>query len=340
MKICEAFARQGIAVELVVPWRWFSQGQSPFEAYGVERNFTIRYIPTLDLVWLPVFKQATFVLQIATFSLAAALYCLLHFWRVRNDIVFFSHDYMPLWACSLMLPHVYYDIHHYPGNNFMYRRLMRASLGFASQTRWKVAELHKDFTIPPERIVAWPNGTDVDIFSQLPARQRARGELQLTPRDPLIVYPGGTGARGGAPTTAGARGYSRRLAAGCCSAQKRAPRGGRYARSVCAISIARTPLPVVCRRRCAGAAQQRTLQGVAFLHVAHKALRIHGKRQAHCRIRPAFNSRNCQRNDGFFCRARQSIVARLGYRRCAAEPTGGFAARSASTSGFSTVQLG
>ncbi len=54
MKTCEAIARLGIDVRLIIPTRKSIAfaGVNPFEHYGVEKNFTIQRIPTIDPWWL------------------------------------------------------------------------------------------------------------------------------------------------------------------------------------------------------------------------------------------------------------------------------------------------
>ena len=190
MKICEAFARTGASVELVVPKLWRRSGD-PFLFYGVKPNFKINKIFCFDfLPFLPRWLEwLTFFLQMISFSLFTILYFLFKK-RDRVEAVFFSHDYMPLFFVSLVASKIFYDIHHFPGKNFMYRRVMNKSFGFAVQTRWKIEALRKDFGIPEKRVVYWPNGTDVEKFSAVIPKNEVRKKLGLPIDEKIVLYTG------------------------------------------------------------------------------------------------------------------------------------------------------
>src|SRR3989344_2354492 len=87
-------------------------------------------------------------------------------------------------------PFVFYDIHHFPSKNFMYQRVMKKSSGFAVQTRWKILALGKQFAVPENKIVYWPNGTDVEKFSAGISKDEARKKLGLSINEKIILYTG------------------------------------------------------------------------------------------------------------------------------------------------------
>lgn len=193
MKICEAFARAGAEVELIVPRLWRRANGAPFSFYEVKPNFKISRVFCLDLMPILPFhflEPITFFLQMLSFSFFAALFVLIRRADERAKAVFFSHDYIPLFFASFIAPRIFYDIHHYPGKNFMYRRVMRKSFGFATQTRWKIKALQNDFGISEKNVVYWPNGTDVKKFSAALPKEEARKKLGLPLGDKIIVYIG------------------------------------------------------------------------------------------------------------------------------------------------------
>ncbi len=188
MKLCEAFARAGTRVEVVAPRLLRLSKKDPYEYYGVKPLFTITRVPSIDLHPLRVARRLLYLVQMVSFSLCAAAYCA---WQYRGrTVVYFSHDYMPLYFLSFLGVPVYYDIHHFPGTNFMYRRIMRRAAGFAVQTKWKIDELHRRFGIAKEKIVYWPNGTDVDIFAIEESVAEARHAVGLKAQGPVALYVG------------------------------------------------------------------------------------------------------------------------------------------------------
>jgi GxxExxY protein len=175
--------RQSIKVELIAPWTINRLKDDPFEFYKVKRIFKIKKLPALDLLFLGFFTRFFFLLRSFCFSFCALLYFffLKLLGRLKNTI-FFSHDHIPLYFISFLnLPFVL-DIHDFPLNNFLYRRVLKKALGFAVQTKWKIKELEKRFGIPPAKIVYWPNGTEVEDFDIDISVAEARDQLGL--RDP------------------------------------------------------------------------------------------------------------------------------------------------------------
>src|SRR3989344_2520537 len=67
-KTCEAFARAGETVTLIVPKRRNSLTGSPFSYYGIKENFTVVYVPVLDTA---LWGKLGFLLETLSFAHAA-----------------------------------------------------------------------------------------------------------------------------------------------------------------------------------------------------------------------------------------------------------------------------
>jgi len=191
MKLCEAFAKLGLNVELIIPWTFNKLKGDPFEFYKAEKIFKIKKLPALDLLFLGIFPNFFFLLRSLCFSKCVLIY--FFFKKLQGklkDTIFFSHDHIPLYFISFLdLPFVF-DIHDFPSKNFLYRRVLKKAFGFAVQTKWKIGELGRRFGIPPSKIVYWPNGTEVSDFDiALPATE-ARGRLNLPQEKKIIIYTG------------------------------------------------------------------------------------------------------------------------------------------------------
>jgi glycosyltransferase involved in cell wall biosynthesis len=190
VKLCEAFARRGYAVDVLAPRLWRRDGGDVFDYYDVKNTFRIVKIPCIDLIPLRVIDTLAFLLQSISFSLLALLYVASVYRAKMKKCIFFSHDYIPLYFMTFLPVSIFYDVHHFPGNNFMYRRVVKRAFGFAVQTKWKVNELSDKFGIAPERIVYWPNGTDIRAFDDLPTKNTTRKELSLPTDKKIIMYTG------------------------------------------------------------------------------------------------------------------------------------------------------
>ncbi len=190
VKICEAFALVGAEITLIIPLLW-RKAKNIFSEYGIKKRFKITKIPTVDMLSLGMWHRldrTLFLFQMISFSIVSAFYCRV-FYGSKN-IVYFSHDYIPLFFLSILGLPIYYDIHHFPGRNFMYKRVMKKSLGFSVQTMWKKDKILKDYGFDNDKIVYWPNGTDIDIFSTPMDRRIARRKINISENDKTVVYTG------------------------------------------------------------------------------------------------------------------------------------------------------
>ena len=64
VKLCEAFARLGADVTIFAPRRINPIHQDARAYYGVAPNFRIRYLPSVDLLWLGFGELFFFLLQL------------------------------------------------------------------------------------------------------------------------------------------------------------------------------------------------------------------------------------------------------------------------------------
>ncbi len=214
-KIAEAFGDLGYEVDLIIPRRKHQALRQPayspagellvsrrraanviakpmfpaqtiFEFYQVRSNFNIKKLPTLDFFGILPEKLA-FLIQLFSFSMSALFYST---WRFNRQVVFFSHDHVPLWLLSFFGKKIFYDIHHFPDDAFLYRRVLKKSFGIAVQTKWKIKALEEKFGVSPKKIVYWPNGTDIKKFEIAETRDEARKKLGLPQDKKIALYTG------------------------------------------------------------------------------------------------------------------------------------------------------
>ena len=187
LKLCEALVREGFRVEILAPRLWQNSTADPFNSESHERKVPIRRVFTIDLPGIGFSGRLGFLIYALSFSIKAFFYCLRY---PRSGIVFFSHDYIPLALLAIIRQNVFYDVHHFPGWNPLYRILTRRAGGFGTQTRWKNEELQKRFSIPASKIVYWPNGTDLRIFNVPHSKEAARKILGIPLDKKVVIYTG------------------------------------------------------------------------------------------------------------------------------------------------------
>ena len=88
METCQALAATGAHVELWVPWRRNPLRGDPFAFYNVSRNFTVRRLPAIDLVWLGWAERLAFMLETVSFTLSTRL----RLWFVPRTAILYGRD--------------------------------------------------------------------------------------------------------------------------------------------------------------------------------------------------------------------------------------------------------
>ncbi len=96
MKMCEAFASEGLEVELFVSNRKTSILDDSYSYYGVKKNFNIRRIFRLDLIG---FGKLGFLLQSVSFTFFAVFECLFQEQFYHNTYSPASHC-LSLWLAT------------------------------------------------------------------------------------------------------------------------------------------------------------------------------------------------------------------------------------------------
>lgn len=176
MKMCEAFANLGHKVELVTPWRFNFIKSDPFDYYGVEKNFKITKLPSLDLVWL---GRIGFWVQSASFAKIASWYTLFK----KTDIIY-SRDEFPLWLLSFFKKNIVWEAH-MPRDNVIALSLIRRISKIVT-----ISQGLKDFYIkkgvPSERILSAHDAVDFDDFAISVSKKEIRQKLNL-PIDKFIA---------------------------------------------------------------------------------------------------------------------------------------------------------
>lgn len=193
MKTCEAFARSGIEVELVVPARNVRTPGDVFAYYGVEKKFTFTTLPVPDLLR---FGSIGFLISAILFSEKAR-------WMksFREADVVYSRDALVLIQYLLLGRKLVFEAHARP--SFVSRIVARRAYRVIT-----ISQGLKDAYIVAgaraENIVVAPDAVDEHLFDNVPERENARKELGLPLDTQIALYAGHLYSRKGADTLAAA----------------------------------------------------------------------------------------------------------------------------------------
>ncbi len=181
MKMCEAFANEGVSVELVVPTRKTSIREDPFMYYNVKNNFTVTRLPTVDTVswgrigfWLQTISFMVYALQYIRISSVDILYS-------RDPALFFFSNFKSIQKKV-------WEVHTKPTARIL-EKIKRLPITIVSISEG-LKNVFVRAGIPENRIIVAHDAVDLEAFEHLPEKQQLRKELHLPLSKKLIAYVG------------------------------------------------------------------------------------------------------------------------------------------------------
>ncbi|MDP3963141.1 MAG: glycosyltransferase family 4 protein [bacterium] len=190
MKMCHAFTATGdqrpaTSVTLVIPWRWRTRQlrgvKDVYAYYGVERNFRIVRLPSLDLYPLaqlfPFLDRFAFAVQYGTFLLSVFVYLLIsRFTRVSNHSgtpslrhsvtsLVYTRDSRIARLAAKFTKNVFLELHTIPKSDDI--EAAQKSKGIITLTQ-KLKEILRDGGVLAEKIIVASDGVDLAAFTLPP----------------------------------------------------------------------------------------------------------------------------------------------------------------------------
>lgn len=186
MKMCEAFARQGARLKLVLPKRINSIKEDAFDYYKVERLFSIVRVACIDLLFLVFFKSFSYWLESISFNFFLWFY----FLSRRSVDIIYTRDLLSLVFLSKRQSILIYEVHNLPqkiGWFYLYLVKKVDKLVVISHG------LEEDFIklgVEPQKILVAPDGVDIGQFNVADSQAECRKKLRLPLDKKIAVYAG------------------------------------------------------------------------------------------------------------------------------------------------------
>jgi len=201
LKMCEAFVKNGMDVELVIPFRVQTNKQMRaitdiWQYYGIEQKFKIATLPSLDLIFLGShlpswIEYLLFYLQASSFYVFAVLYSVL-----RKGEIIYSRDPEFLFVLSQIKPswrpRMYYEAHTFPGSRVgkRLRSWVGKRIGGLIVITNKLKELYIELGVPEDKILVARDGVDLQRFGEEMDKEKAREKLSLPMDKNIVCYTG------------------------------------------------------------------------------------------------------------------------------------------------------
>jgi hypothetical protein len=180
LKMCEAFAKSGVEVELVLPFRFqdkkLKQIKDYWSYYRIRRRFKVVTLPSLDLIWLDMYtaklSSLRFLMQAGSFALFASIYALF-----KKANAFYTRDRLFAFIFgSLKFLHrkrLYYEAHTF--NRLVSRVVKEGKVDGMIVVTNKLKEVYlKDGVLEGSILVA-PDALDLRMFDVPYSKERRGG---------------------------------------------------------------------------------------------------------------------------------------------------------------------
>jgi glycosyltransferase involved in cell wall biosynthesis len=184
-KMCESFANQGARVELWIPKRAQSESQGLFEYYGLEKNFSIRTLWTIDLMRKGrPFQTFFYYLQTFFFTLN-----LLFIKVPKGSIVYTRHPDIA-YIFSLRKANVVFEDHGWPERKRgLYLFLLKKVQKIVPITHG-IEKLYKNTAGISKQMLVAPDAVELDLFKGTAQRELLRTEIGVSQDTKIITYTG------------------------------------------------------------------------------------------------------------------------------------------------------
>ena len=184
MHTCEALAKAGAQVELVIPWRYTAIKDDPFAYYSVDPVFTIRRIPAIDVVFLGGFG---FWIHKWSFFACVSIYLLCK--RSLENIYVRGEDTYKALSFLIQSRRVFFESHIKQPGFEKDINLYKKAAGVTVVTRYYGQELAAA-GFDAQRVLYVPDAVDLALFETNPDQARLRVELGLPAKKYIVGYVG------------------------------------------------------------------------------------------------------------------------------------------------------
>lgn len=190
MKMCSAFAGcdSHMFVELVVPHRRNPKLRyvDPFVYFNVAKKFTIRRLPTFDLMPLkPILGKLAFKFNYWNFARLASAYAL-----VQDADVIYSREWRTLHFLRNKEKNLIFELHDFREQDVWGYKAIEESCSLFVVITHGLKKKLVESGISEEKILVAPDAVDIEEFAVSETREAARERLGLPKDMKLVVYTG------------------------------------------------------------------------------------------------------------------------------------------------------
>lgn len=177
IKVCEAIAKEGVQLKLIVPGRKTHIKNDTYEYYGIKKIFLIQTVKVFDLI---KFGPIGFVVSQVIFGLRTLCH-------TKNSIVISQDEWVLMWHI-LFGRRCIYEVHN--GRSRFIAKFVANSAILLVANSYGTKSFYVDMGVFDKKILVYPNGVDINKFSILDSQSDARLQVSLPQDKKIILYTG------------------------------------------------------------------------------------------------------------------------------------------------------
>jgi len=186
-KMCEAFIKQGIDLELILPNKKNKNKSSIHKFYGLRDKIKIKKLPIVN-----IFPKTRFGFNLSALTFAYSYFFYLLFKRLKREkfiIYTIDLDQFSFFMIPLLGVSYFFETHALKKRSFAHTFFFRKVKGVIAINKIIKKDLIKHFGFDYSKILVFPNGIDLTMFKIFPQKQ-AKEHLDLPAEKRTIVYIG------------------------------------------------------------------------------------------------------------------------------------------------------
>lgn len=192
-KSAEAFASRGVDVTLIVPKRKNQITDNSFSYYSLKNNFSVAYIPVIDLFESKLPHVIAFWISIISFSFGTLRFL---YRRSTKEDVIYSNEIQPLFFTSFIHRNCFYEMHDFPESKLnLFGFFLKRIKWVLVHNQWKLDKLSEIFPgigikNNSQKFICEPNAVDILAFDISLSKEEARNKLGLPLDKKIFLYTG------------------------------------------------------------------------------------------------------------------------------------------------------
>jgi len=180
MEMCASFADSEMEVKLIVPRRINAIKEDPFVYHDMRRNFSIKKLPTIDLVR---FGRVGFLVQSFSFAISVFFFSV-----VKKGYIFYTRDELLALMLKILGKNVIWEAH-MGHTNFVVKLVIKLGVKIVVISNG-LKKLYLSYGVLENNLHVAPDGVDLERFDIDVSKTEARKKLGLPLDKKIALYKG------------------------------------------------------------------------------------------------------------------------------------------------------